>query len=48
MGCLLPEKLIEEVIAFHRHSCPGLAMGIRAAEYAMKLFLRRRRVILSA
>lgn len=38
MGCLLPNALIDEVIAFHRHSCPGLAMGIRAAEYAMKLF----------
>lgn len=29
---------MHEVIAFHRHSCPGLAIGIRAAEYGMKLF----------
>ena len=29
-------RLIEETIRFHGHSCPGLALGIRAAEVALK------------
>lgn len=29
------EELIEETIKFHGHSCPGLALGIRAAELAL-------------
>ena len=28
-------KSYNEVIAFHGHACPGLALGYRAAEYAM-------------
>ncbi len=32
------EQTINQVIAFHRHSCPGLAIGIRAAEYALQHF----------
>jgi formylmethanofuran dehydrogenase subunit E len=34
MACNIDEKEIEETIAFHGHSCPGLAIGIRAAELA--------------
>lgn len=34
MGCTLDNGLIEETISFHGHSCPGLAIGIRAAELA--------------
>jgi formylmethanofuran dehydrogenase subunit E len=29
------EELIEQTIKFHGHSCPGLALGIRAAELAL-------------
>lgn len=36
MSCSYPEKTIQDVIAFHNHSCPGLALGIRASEYAMQ------------
>lgn len=36
MKCQLPAKLVEETIEFHGHSCPGLAIGIRAAEYALR------------
>jgi len=35
MPCALDDQTIKETIAFHRHSCPGLAIGIRAAELAM-------------
>jgi formylmethanofuran dehydrogenase subunit E len=35
MACMIDEKKIEETIAFHGHSCPGLAIGIRAAELAL-------------
>lgn len=38
MTCTIPESLIEETIVFHGHSCPGLAIGIRAAEYARREF----------
>jgi len=34
MSCTYPEEIIEQTIAFHGHSCPGLAIGIRAAELA--------------
>lgn len=36
MGCQLDERLIEQTIAFHGHSCPGLAIGIRTAELAIQ------------
>jgi len=36
MTCLLKKELIEETIAFHGHSCPGLTIGIRASELAME------------
>lgn len=38
MVCQLSGKSIEKAIEFHGHSCPGLAIGIRAAEYALKEF----------
>jgi formylmethanofuran dehydrogenase subunit E len=30
------EKIVELVVAFHGHLCPGLAIGIRAAELALQ------------
>jgi formylmethanofuran dehydrogenase subunit E len=36
MPCSISKELIEKTIAFHGHSCPGLAIGIRAAEWALK------------
>jgi formylmethanofuran dehydrogenase subunit E len=36
MPCSISKELIERTIAFHGHSCPGLAIGIRAAELALK------------
>jgi formylmethanofuran dehydrogenase subunit E len=36
MKCQLDEHLIEQTISFHGHSCPGLAIGIRAAELAIQ------------
>lgn len=36
MACYFTEKTIEDVIAFHGHSCPGLAIGIRASELAIR------------
>ena len=36
MPCSISKALIEKTIAFHGHSCPGLAVGIRAAELALK------------
>jgi formylmethanofuran dehydrogenase subunit E len=35
MACTIDKKKIEQTIAFHGHSCPGLAIGIRAAELAL-------------
>lgn len=36
MACYFSEQLIEDVITFHGHSCPGLAIGIRVSELAMR------------
>jgi formylmethanofuran dehydrogenase subunit E len=36
MSCSLSDKLIERTILFHGHSCPGLTIGIRAAELALR------------
>jgi len=36
MGCSIEKDLIDKTIAFHGHSCPGLVIGIRAAELALK------------
>lgn len=35
MGSNFSTELVKETIAFHGHSCPGLAIGIRAAEYCL-------------
>ncbi len=36
MSCQIPEERIKATIAFHGHSCPGLTIGIRAAELALR------------
>jgi formylmethanofuran dehydrogenase subunit E len=36
MTCTFPAEAIDQTIAFHGHSCPGLAIGIRAAELARR------------
>ncbi len=36
MACSIDKELIEKTIAFHGHSCPGLVIGIRAAELALQ------------
>ena len=36
MSCQIDPSTIEATIAFHGHSCPGLAIGIRAAEIALR------------
>ncbi|MDO9583958.1 MAG: FmdE family protein [Desulfomicrobium sp.] len=36
MSCQLPRERIDATISFHGHSCPGLAIGIRAAELALR------------
>lgn len=36
MGCTLEKNLIDQTIAFHGHRCPGLMIGIRAAELALQ------------
>lgn len=38
MSCTLSQASIDEVVAFHGHWCPGLAIGIRAAETALQTF----------
>ena len=36
MPCMIPKDVIEQTIAFHGHSCPGLSIGIRAVELAVR------------
>jgi formylmethanofuran dehydrogenase subunit E len=36
MSCSIEKELIEKTITFHGHSCPGLTIGIRAAELALQ------------
>src|SRR4030042_6142858 len=36
MGCFIEKDLIDKTIAFHGHKWPGLVIGIRAAELALK------------
>ncbi len=38
MTCQFSKELIDEAIRFHGHNCPGLSIGIRAAEYALQEF----------
>ena len=34
-GTSVDSKTVEDIVRFHGHMCPGLAMGIRAAEVAL-------------
>lgn len=36
MSCVFDTPLLERVIAFHGHRCPGLMIGIRVAELALQ------------
>lgn len=36
MSCQISEERINATIVFHGHSCPGLSIGIRAAELALR------------
>lgn len=36
MPCSISKELIKKTIAFHGHSCPGLAIGIRVAELVLQ------------
>lgn len=36
MTCTISDQAVGETIAFHGHSCPGLAIGIRVAEYVRR------------
>lgn len=36
MSCRISPEQMDATIAFHGHSCPGLAIGIRAAELALR------------
>ncbi|NDV19889.1 formylmethanofuran dehydrogenase [Pseudodesulfovibrio sp. JC047] len=36
MPCELSSETIEQTVNFHGHTCPGLAIGIRAAELALQ------------
>ena len=38
MGTAITKELVDRAIEFHGHSCPGLAIGIRAAEYVSMEF----------
>lgn len=36
MSCTISTETIDKAVAFHGHRCPGLAIGIRAAELAIR------------
>ncbi len=36
MTCALSQETLQQVVTFHGHSCPGLTLGIRAAEMALR------------
>jgi formylmethanofuran dehydrogenase subunit E len=38
MTCTYTSEEVAKTISFHGHSCPGLAIGIRAAEYVQREF----------
>lgn len=35
---MVPQEIVDKAVAFHGHWCPGLALGIRAALWAMENF----------
>jgi formylmethanofuran dehydrogenase subunit E len=43
MACTLTQDQIDQTISFHGHWCPGLAGGIRAAEWALTRLCGRSR-----
>jgi formylmethanofuran dehydrogenase subunit E len=43
MTCTLTQDQIDQTISFHGHWCPGLASGIRAAEWALMELCARSR-----
>ena len=36
MPCTIPDTVIQHTISYHGHVCPGLSIGIRAAELALR------------
>jgi formylmethanofuran dehydrogenase subunit E len=36
MTCKISPEIIEQIVNFHGHKCPGLAIGIRASEIALR------------
>lgn len=38
MNCQFSQELLDAVVDFHGHNCPGLSIGIRAAEYVLHEF----------
>lgn len=36
MSCTIAQETLERLVAFHGHACPGLTIGIRAAELAKR------------
>ncbi|MFZ5764619.1 MAG: FmdE family protein [Thermodesulfobacteriota bacterium] len=38
MSCTIASTVIDQVVAFHGHRCPGLTIGIRAAELGLREF----------
>jgi formylmethanofuran dehydrogenase subunit E len=36
MACSISNELINKTVEFHGHTCPGLAIGIRASELALE------------
>ncbi|MBO6001941.1 MAG: formylmethanofuran dehydrogenase, partial [Mailhella sp.] len=42
MACTLSRQDIERAVSYHGHMCPGLTLGLRAAEWALDNFGRDR------
>jgi formylmethanofuran dehydrogenase subunit E len=38
MGCTLTKEQLDSAVAFHGHECPGLTIGLRAAELCLREF----------
>lgn len=38
MGCTLTTEQLDAAVAFHGHECPGLTIGLRAAELCLREF----------
>ncbi len=36
MGCTLTKEQLDRAVAFHGHECPGLTIGLRAAELCLR------------